>query len=90
MATLTRTEQIHIEYDENISHLCHISKNLWNEALYDMRQVYFHNIRLENKDNKQRMPSYNNLAGKYKNTENFRQLYAQTAQWVLKKISSAW
>ena len=46
MATLTRTEQIHIEYDENISHLCHISKNLWNEALYDMRQVYYHNIRL--------------------------------------------
>ena len=87
---VTRTEQIHIPYDSSVSHLCHISKNLWNEALYDMRHVYFHNIRPENKDNKQRMPSYNNLAGKFKTSENAKQLYSSTAQWILKKLSSAW
>ena len=90
MITVTRTEQNHIPYDENISKMCHIAKNLWNEALYDMRQVYFHNIRPENKDNKQRMPTYNNLAGKFKTNENFKQLYRQTSQGVLKVLDRSW
>lgn len=86
--TVTRTEQIHIPFNEHISHLCHIAKNLYNQALYDIRQVYFHN--LKNPTDKQRIPTYNNLAGKYKKTENYKQLYSSTAQSVLKVLDRSW
>jgi transposase len=36
-----RTEQIRIKPDENISSLCHLSKNLYNEANYLIRQEFF-------------------------------------------------
>lgn len=88
LTTVTRTEQIHIGYDENISSMCHTAKNLWNEALYDTRQVYFNN---QNKTTiKRTIPSYNNLAGKFKTSTNYKQLYSSTAQYVLRYLADSW
>ncbi len=87
---LTQTEQIHMPYNENISTLCHISKNLYNQAQYDMRQVYFHNIKPENIHSKLKFPTYSDLAYKFKTNENYKSLYRQTSQWTLKKVINDW
>ncbi len=36
-----RAEQIWIKGDKNIKELCHLSKNLYNEANYIIRQEFF-------------------------------------------------
>ncbi len=41
-----RTESIHIGYNKTISELCHLSKNLYNQANYTIRQVYFKNEKI--------------------------------------------
>ncbi len=41
MNETVRTEQIQIEGNNTLSELCHISKNLWNEANYAIRQEFF-------------------------------------------------
>jgi putative transposase len=88
MDNLTRTEQILIKSNE-FSTLCHLSKNLWNEALYPCRQAYFHN-----KHNptlpKEKIPRYNELAGTLKISENYIGLNAQSAQQILKVLSRSW
>ena len=37
---IVRTEQILIDSSDILSELCHISKNLWNEANYAVRQLF--------------------------------------------------
>ncbi len=86
---LIRTEQIHIKPDDIISELCHISKNLWNEALYPMRQAYFHN-KYNPDELKQQIPGYNILAGTLKSSENYISLNAQTSQQLLKVLDRSW
>jgi len=85
---LTRTEQMIIKGND-FSTLCHISKNLWNEALYPCRQAYFHN-KHNPTEPKQPIPGYNILAGTFKTSENFKSLNAQSAQQLLKVLDRSW
>ncbi len=39
--TFTRTEQMGLSPDDVISMQCHHSKNIWNEANYQVRQEFF-------------------------------------------------
>ena len=47
-----RTEQIYIGKDENISRLCHLSKNLYNQTNYILRNQFI---------NHEKMTGYNKL-----------------------------
>ena len=78
---LTRTEQIWLEPNETLSELCHHSKNLWNEANYQVRQEFF----LSGK-----WTRYNTLAGNFKTSENFKSINAQTGQQILKILDRSW
>jgi len=76
-----RTEQIWIKGDENIKELCHLSKNIYNEANYIIRQEFFKTgmwIR------------YNELYKLLNESENYRKLPAQTAQQILKIADRNW
>ncbi|MCW3134986.1 MAG: hypothetical protein N2V78_11740 [Methanophagales archaeon] len=76
-----RTEQIWIKGDENIQNLCHISKNLFNEANYIVRHEFFKT---------KRWIRYNELYKLLKESENYRALPAQTAQQILRVLDSIW
>ena len=82
-----RTEQIYIGKDENISRLCHLSKNLYNQTNYILRNQFI---------NHEKMTGYNKLAKQFsipsdiEKYNNFQKLPAQTAQWTIKKMKQAW
>jgi len=76
-----RTEQIWIKGDENIQNLCHISKNLFNEANYIVRHEFFKT---------KRWIRYNELYKLLNESENYRALPAQTAQQILKIVDRNW
>ena len=76
-----RTEQIWIKGDENIQKLCHISKNLYNEANYIIRQEFFKTGR---------RIGYNKLDKLLKKSENYRALPTQTAQQILRVLDRNW
>ena len=68
------------KYFPVIDTLCFLSKNLYNSALYEIRQYYF--------NNKQYL-SYNNLNKQFSNDNNidYRALpYTQMSQQVLKQV----
>jgi len=81
LQTVKRTEQIQLESSIVLSVLCHLSKNLWNEANYIIRQEFFETGK---------WTRYNSIAGVLKASENFRALPAQTAQQVLKVLDRSW
>ncbi|MEM3986778.1 MAG: transposase, partial [Candidatus Methanomethylicia archaeon] len=72
-----RTERIWIEPNENIKKLCHLSKNLYNEANYIIRQEFFNN---------KKWIRYNELDKILKNSENYKLLPAQTNQQILRLL----
>jgi len=76
-----RTEQIWLKPDKNISHMCHLSKNLYNEANYVVRQKLF-------SDGK--WIRYNQLDKMLKNSENYRSLPVQSSQQTLKLLDKNW
>ena len=76
-----RTEQIGIRGDENIQNLCYISKNLYNEANYILRQEFFKTGR---------WIRYNELDKLLKGSGNYRKLPAQTAQQILRMVDRNW
>jgi len=82
-----RTEQIHIEKNETISYMCHISKNLFNQTNYIIRQQFF---------NKERQTGYKNLVKLFQKpseedeNNNYQKLPSQTAQWTIKMAKQAW
>ena len=84
---VNRTEQIHIGYDENVSRMCHLSKNLYNQANYILRQQFM---------NREEMTGYNDLvklfqvASEDDDRNNYQKLPAQTAQWTIKKVRQSW
>lgn len=86
---LIRTEQIQIDGTDELSALCHLSKNLWNESLYTIRHAYFHN-KYHPKEPKEKIPSYNILARTMKTSENFKGLNAQSSQQLLKVLDRSW
>lgn len=76
-----RTEQILLNPDDILSEMCHISKNLWNEANYIIRQEFF---------GSGKWVRYNTLAGTLKVSENYRSLPSATAQQVLRILDRSW
>jgi IS605 OrfB family transposase len=78
---VTRTEQIWIKPNKNLSWLCHLSKNLYNESNYQIRQEFF---------SKKKWLRYNSLYHEMKTSNNYRYLPAQTAQQVLRIIDRNW
>jgi len=83
----TRTEQIYIRDNETISMVCHLSKNLFNQANYILRQQFL---------KQEKLSSYNDLVKLFQkpseNNENnnYQKLPAQTAQWTIKKVKQSW
>lgn len=78
---VTRAERIWLKSDKHISQLAHLSKNLYNEANYIIRQEFFRSgnwIR------------YNELDKRLRNSENYKALPAQTAQQVLRIVDRNW
>ena len=61
---------------------CFASKNLYNAALYQMRQAYIF------QDHKRIL--YEALDTSMQPTEEYRALPAKVAQWVLKQVCAAW
>ncbi|MHA2224386.1 MAG: RNA-guided endonuclease InsQ/TnpB family protein [Candidatus Hodarchaeales archaeon] len=77
----TRTEQIWIKPHKNLSWLCHLSKNLYNESNYLIRQELF---------TKGKWIRYNALYHRIKTLNNYQLLPAQTAQQVMKILDRNW
>ncbi len=78
---LIRTEQIQIDGTDELSHLCHLSKNLYNEANYLIRQEFFLNGK---------WIRYAELDKKLKTSDNYKSLNAQTSQQTLKVLDKTW
>lgn len=80
MSEVIRTEQIWVKEPE-FSKLCHISKNLYNEVNYIVRQNFFNN---------REWIRYTELNQRLKNSNNYKSLPAQTAQQVLRLLDKSW
>ena len=76
-----RTEQIWLKPNKDVGNLCHISKNLYNESNYDIRQEFISNGKYI---------AYNDLYQKKKSSENAVKLPAQTVQQVLMNLNKNW
>ena len=82
-----RTEQIYIKENETVSKMCHLSKNLYNQANYALRNQFL---------NHEKLSGYNVLAKQFSTPsgmeehDNYQKLPAQTAQWTIRKVSMAW
>jgi len=89
---IVRTEQIWIDNEESISilsELCHISKNLWNESNYVVRQLFTE----KDKDGSRKGSyiNYSNLDYLIKNkSENYKKLNGATSQQILKILDRSW
>ena len=57
------------------------SKNLYNAALYVLRQAFF---------NQRRVPAYAKLAHALKDNPDYRALPAKVAQWVVRQVCGDW
>ena len=80
---LTLKQQVkHLSKKEfrNLKYLCHIAKNLKNQAIYNVRQYYF---------NKKKYLSYNENYKMLKNSENYKKLNSNMAQQILKEIDGS-
>lgn len=76
-----RTEQIWLRSNKQIGELCHISKNLYNEANYALRHEFINN---------QKYISYYSLYPEKRISENAVQLPSQTVQQILKNLDRNW
>lgn len=78
---LIRTEQIRIKGTKELSTLCHLSKNLYNQANYVVKQEFFTNGNwIRGFD----------LIGACKEFENYKLLPAQSAQQTIRLVDKNW
>ena len=80
---LTLKQQVkHLSKKEfkNLKYLCHIAKNLKNQAIYNVRQHYFNN---------KKYLSYNKNYKMLKNSENYKKLNSNMAQQILKEVDGS-
>lgn len=94
MEIVKRVEKIQFKSNpktDKISALAHASKNLFNYANYFMRQRFFENQKLY-KETKQsgELLLYNELYEKVKDSDVYKALLAQSAQWTLKLLDKSW
>ncbi|MFX1512638.1 MAG: hypothetical protein ACFFCQ_08635, partial [Promethearchaeota archaeon] len=78
---VTRTEKIFLPFTEDLSHYCHLSKNLYNQATYLIKKE------LEKSGTWLR---YKALWDQLKGSPNYKNLPAQTAQQTLRKVDQNW
>ena len=82
-----RTEQIYIEENDTLSNMCHISKNLYNQVNYILKNQFV---------NKEKMSGYSALVKLFQEPttvdehNNYQKLPTQTAQWTIKKAKQDW
>ena len=76
-----RTERIWLKPTNQLRHLCYISKNLFNEANYLVRQAFF---------NEKKWIRLSQLQQELLASSNFQQLTVPTAQMVLQLVDKAW
>lgn len=80
---LTVKQQVkHLSKEEylNIKELCHIAKNLTNEAIYNVRQYYFDEGEYLN---------YEKNYALLKNSENYKMLNSNMSQQILKEVDGS-
>ena len=80
---LTLKQQVkHLSKKEfkTLKYLCHIAKNLKNQAIYNVRQHYFNN---------KKYLSYNENYKMLKNSENYKKLNSNMAQQILKEVDES-
>lgn len=80
---LTVKQQLkHLSKDEyfSIRELCHVAKNLTNQAIYNIRQYYF---------NVGKYLSYQNNYKELKNSENYKLLNSNMAQQILMEVDGS-
>ena len=80
---LTLKQQVkHLSKKEfrNLKYLCHIAKNLKNQAIYNVRQHYFKN---------KKYLSYSENYKILKNSENYKKLNSNMAQQILKDVDES-
>ena len=80
---LTLKQQVkHLSKKEfkTLKYLCHIAKNLKNQAIYNIRQHYFKN---------KKYLSYNENYKMLKNSENYKKLNSNMAQQILKEVDES-
>ena len=77
---MKRTEIIYIPPNPTLHYYCHLSKNLYNQATYLIKQSL--------KENK--LLSYYDLNNMLKDSENYKELPTQSAQQILKIVSRNW
>ena len=65
---------------KNLKYLCHIAKNLKNQAIYNVRQHYFKN---------KKYLSYNENYKMLKDSENYKKLNSNMAQQILKEVDES-
>lgn len=82
---VTRTEQIWLKPDKTIGWLCHLSKNLFNQANYIIKQG------LDATVGERKWTRYNELNAVLKaESNNYHSLPVQTAQQTIIRIDKAW
>ncbi len=74
-------EQIHVRPSKELSHLCHLAKNLYNAANFQVRQFYF---------NLEEVINYYDLQVILKSSTCYKELPPQSAQQVLKLVYQNW
>lgn len=80
---LTVKQQIkHLSKEDykSIKHLCHIAKNLTNQAIYNVRQYYF---------NEGEYLNYEKNYALLKSSENYKMLNSNMAQQILKEVDGS-
>jgi IS605 OrfB family transposase len=76
-----RTERIWLKPTPQLRYLCHISKNLYNEANYLVRQAFFAHGQ---------WVRANQLEQELRDSPNFQQLPILTAQKIIQLVEKAW
>ena len=80
---LTVKQQVnHLSTEDykNIKHLCHIAKNLTNQAIYNVRQYYF---------NEGEYLNYEKNCALLKTSDNYKMLNSNMAQQILKEVDGS-
>ena len=75
-----RTETIQLPDSKVLSGLCHISKNLYNETNYLIRQAFFNGEWIR----------YKELASELKTSENYKIINSQSGQQLIRVLDCNW
>lgn len=79
--TLQLVERIQLRPSKDLSRLCHLAKNLYNEANFHVRQFFF---------NLEELINYYDLQVILKKAECYKALPAQTSQQILELVAKNW